>query len=632
MANPISYAPGTEASHKGRTCTIQRAVSAGEVLIQYVDTKDIVPVRSSALKARESDAPLPHRTLDAIHDKDLEEARQRLEAIEPLLSLPKRTANDVINRAKELGIGKSTLYRWIKEYKSTKRLTSLAPSRRVKRSKKIDKQVEAIMQDVIENDYLNTQKITIVKTADIIARRCKKAGLKKTPHKNTVRNRINDIDARERTKRRHGEKAARDTYDEITNIYSDLDYPLGCVEIDHTQLDIQIVDDEHRVAIGRPWITLAIDKFSRMITGFHLSLDHPNEFTVGLSIIHSSLEKDAELDRLGIEGKWPVWGNIRTIHTDNGKDLCSKLILKASEEYGINIQRRPVKRPEFGGHVERMMKRLGTEVHTLPGTTFSNTMEKGEYNSIKKAAMTYDELYRWIVDWIVNDYHLTDHRGIEMSPLQKWNEGLEFGSKGRSIGQLPPIQDPEAFKMAFLPFIERTIQREGVAWDNIHYYSPVLKHRIRDKKGRHAAKFIFRRDPRDITKIYFLNPDTGKYEEIRISLRSPAVNTLWELRALKKLKSSLGQKLDHRDQIDRSRDQRDKLVKTAKKDTKKASKKLLLENQKTKNRKKSLQNFPVAPPSPQVVVDNTLGEEEDEKPLNINLDALKKRWKEQSCP
>ena len=630
MTNPTSYAPGTEAAHKGRSCIITRAISASEILIQYSDTKDIITVRTSSLTARGTKTPQTERPLDAVHDKDLDEARRRLEAITPLLKLSKRTSNDVQARGAELNLGKSTLYRWIKEYEISKRLTSLAPNRRTKRKRNLNKKIEAIIQDVIENEYLTKQKITVVKAADIIARRCRKIGFK-APHKNTVRNRISEIDIREQTKRRHGDKAARDTYSEITDTYSDLDYPLGCVQIDHTLLDIQVVDDVKRIAIGRPWITLAIDKFSRMITGFHLSLDCPNEFTVGLSIIHSSLAKDAELDRLGIEGTWPVWGKIRTIHTDNGKDLSSKLILKACEEYGINVQRRPVKRPEFGGHIERMMKRLGDEIHTLPGTTFSNHMKKGEYDSVKEAALTYDELYRWIVDFIVNDYHLTEHRALEMPPLRKWTEGLKVGSKERTIGFLPPIQNPEEFKMAFLPFQKRTVQRDGISWDNIQYYSPSLKKWIRQKKGRAHAKFLCRRDPRDITKIYFLNPDTKTYQEITISRRSPAVNTLWELRALKKLKAVSGQKLDHRDQIDRSRNQRDELVKTAKKITKKATKKKITEKQKSKNRVKSLQDFPVVPNFPQVIIDNTQDAEGNEKPLNIDLDALKKRWKEQSC-
>ena len=46
--------------------------------------------------------------------------------------------------------------------------------------------------------------------------------------------------------------------------------PLDLVQIDHTKLDIIVVDDEQRLPIGRPWITLAIDVYSRMVTGFYI--------------------------------------------------------------------------------------------------------------------------------------------------------------------------------------------------------------------------------------------------------------------------------------------------------------------------------------------------------------------------
>lgn len=49
--------------------------------------------------------------------------------------------------------------------------------------------------------------------------------------------------------------------------------PLELVEIDHAVADIMIVDEVERRSSGRPWLTLVIDVATRMIFGFHLSLD-----------------------------------------------------------------------------------------------------------------------------------------------------------------------------------------------------------------------------------------------------------------------------------------------------------------------------------------------------------------------
>jgi transposase InsO family protein len=44
--------------------------------------------------------------------------------------------------------------------------------------------------------------------------------------------------------------------------------PLAVVQIDHTKLDLIVVDEVDRKPLARPWFTVAIDVFSRVVTGF----------------------------------------------------------------------------------------------------------------------------------------------------------------------------------------------------------------------------------------------------------------------------------------------------------------------------------------------------------------------------
>lgn len=67
--------------------------------------------------------------------------------------------------------------------------------------------------------------------------------------------------------------------------------------------------------------------------------------------------------------------------------------------------KRPVVRPQFGAHVERVLGTINKEVHNLSGTTFSNITEKGSYNSDKEAMFTLEELTQWLLHYIVNIYH-----------------------------------------------------------------------------------------------------------------------------------------------------------------------------------------------------------------------------------
>ena len=56
--------------------------------------------------------------------------------------------------------------------------------------------------------------------------------------------------------------------------------PLDIIQIDHTKVDVILVDEETRKPIGRPIITVAIDVFSRMIFGFYISFEGPSYFNV----------------------------------------------------------------------------------------------------------------------------------------------------------------------------------------------------------------------------------------------------------------------------------------------------------------------------------------------------------------
>ncbi|MFY9558519.1 MAG: transposase, partial [Blastocatellia bacterium] len=162
----------------------------------------------------------------------------------------------------------------------------------------------------------NKQKRSIKKTADEISMRFHKATLK-PPHYNTVRNRIMAVSEKERDKKRLGARAASEKYGAYPSHFPGADWPLAVVQIDHTKFDLMLVEDVHRLCIGRVWITVAIDVFSRMVAGIYVSLDPPNSMSVGLCIAHAILLKEQWLAKLGLTTAWPCWGVMQRIHADN---------------------------------------------------------------------------------------------------------------------------------------------------------------------------------------------------------------------------------------------------------------------------------------------------------------------------
>jgi putative transposase len=73
------------------------------------------------------------------------------------------------------------------------------------------------------------------------------------------------------------------------------------VQIDHTVVDVVIVDERERRSIGRPYLTVAIDVFSRAIVGLVLTLEPPSAVSVGLCVAHAIGDKRPWLEQLGVD-------------------------------------------------------------------------------------------------------------------------------------------------------------------------------------------------------------------------------------------------------------------------------------------------------------------------------------------
>jgi putative transposase len=362
-----------------------------------------------------------------------------------------------------------------------------------------------------------------------VRRRCRQAGLE-PPSRSTVERRVAQRAPSEVLARREGRKAARDRFMPATGSV-EAPWPLSLVQIDHTLVDVIVVEAVTRLPVQRPWLTLAIDVHSRCVAGFHLSLDPPSATSVALCVAQACLPKDAWLAARGIEGDWPVRGLLDRLHLDNAKEFHSEALRRGCEQYGITIDYRPVRTPHYGGHIERLIGTMMGKVHLLPGTTFSNVRSKGDNKPESTAAMTLDEVERWLGHAIVGVYHRELHRGIGTTPLAAWTRGLSGDEAMLGRGEPQPIADPRRFLIDFLPLMRRLVRREGVFLHSIGYWSDVLRTWV-----GHEAQMIVRYDPRDLSRIYLLGPDSEYYDLAYRDLRRPPI-TLWEHRAaLKRLR------------------------------------------------------------------------------------------------
>lgn len=541
---------GELVKYGGQEYAILKIADLDRVLAKNLDTGKSEMLRvwelSPSTPEDEEARPDPARELADVSDEDWAYAKRCLEIIKPLLSRRQRGTNLVDKIAAETGVSRATLYRWQRYYRNTGLLSSLLPTKRSggRGKGRLMAEVEAIIDDVVQNYYLTDQQPTIQDVAGEIRRLCDQAGLP-MPHEHTVRKRIGWIEERERISRRRGRRAAIMQFEPNEGTVPDADWPLAVVQIDHTKVNVIVVHEVSRQPIGRAWITLVIDVYSRMILGMYLTLDAPSAMSAGMAVAHAILPKERWLEELGLHDvEWPCWGVMGAIHMDNAKEFRGDMLKVACNEYGIDLLLRPVKTPHYGGHIERLMGTVSKELTKLPGATFSNPKERGEYDSEGRAVMTLKELEQWLVLFVAK-YHHRLHGGIGMSPLQKYREGL-LGGNGRPPRGLPARRiDEEKVRLDYMPFVERTVQAYGVVVDDVHYFSDVLRPWVgaSDPNNPKASRlFRFKRDPRDISQLYFLDPISERYFAVPYRDASLPPISLEELREARKAAKDAGYK------------------------------------------------------------------------------------------
>ncbi|MBI3860254.1 MAG: DDE-type integrase/transposase/recombinase [Thaumarchaeota archaeon] len=441
---------------------------------------------------------------------------QRWDGIRGLVSLPRRTKEDFRKVAGTLGLSPRQVRRLIRRVESYGP-EGLAPleGKGGKGGIRIERDVDEIVRRVIEEEYLTTRKPTVAQIYKDIQLRIADANRLrhsneelKVPHMDTIYRRVHAIHPQTKAEKREGIKFTSDRFGVYGGRFPDSTRPLQTVLIDHTPLDVRVVESTTGRPISRVWITALIDAYSRMVGGFMLNLTQPNANDVGLVILQCALSKDNEVRQHELM-EWPIQGVPWQLHFDNGKDFRSRSIAAGCAEFGINIMHRPVGTPRFGGYIERFYRTLEQGyIHDFPGTTKSDPDERGIYDSDKEARLTIDKLEALV--WkSIDEYHITPHSELGMTPLQKWKEGVR-SHPPRQLSQ----DQTERFRMAFLPMEERTIQKDGIHFGGCEYYSPDLISLLSTGLGKGNEKRKIRHDPLDVRYIYVFDKKEFRYHRL----------------------------------------------------------------------------------------------------------------------
>lgn len=300
------------------------------------------------------------------------------------------------------------------------------------RSRRYPNDVLHFVQDAIDNIYLRRENNSIELTADdakariILENKLRPEQLQlPIPETSLIKAEIHKISAYDRCAARKGKDVANAMFRADTRQKIDLP-PLECAEIDHTKLDIFVIDKATSFPLGRPWLTICLDSGSRCLLGISISFTPPSYLSVADCLRHAFLPKTHIKEKYpDIVNGWEPHGLFRELVVDNGLEFHCESLENACLTLGIEIRFCARKMPWHKGKVERFIGTLNKGLtHSIPGTTFSNIFEKGDYDPKKHAILDLEKLREVVYTWVCDVYHQKTHHALGMPPIHAWRTGI----------------------------------------------------------------------------------------------------------------------------------------------------------------------------------------------------------------
>lgn len=462
-----------------------------------------------------------------VADQNWKEAEFRARV---LAELPEQlTEGDVSWAMRQLDVSRATVFRLAKQFRDDARTSALLPNASGPKPgmQPMEPAIEAIVAHHFKAFYATRRKPTKTRFWREVAADCKAKGLAPP----SIRRLGRWLDLKDQAKlmaRREGKDKAERRHLATPGTLTAA-RPLDIVQIDHTKADVTVVDPVTRRPLGRPTLTVAIDVNSRMVLGFHLSLEPPSLLSVALCLTHAVMDKSHWLAARGINTDWPAHGIPKAIYVDNGAEFHARAFGLACAEYQIDLRYRPPGTPRYGGHIERLIGTMMGAVHLLPGSHFSNIFERGDLDAEAEAVMTLAELETWLALEITGSYHARLHSALETTPSAAWGLGA-----GEPKLRMPA--DLRQFLVDFLPSEQRVLQRDGFHLFHIRYWSDELRWLM----GQETRKYTLKYDPRDLSRIFVLT-ENGVIEARPADLTRPAI-TFWEHRAARRALREAGRR------------------------------------------------------------------------------------------
>ena len=320
-----------------------------------------------------------------------------------------------------------------------------------------------LMDEVIEQRYERLVQQRRRAVYGELVRQCEGEGLI-CPSYATFCTKIRHADRYRQTLKRRGPRAAYQVGEFVA--YLDRtparhgDRPFEIVHIDHTEADIEIRHSRTGKTLGRPWLTLMVDAYTRRVLAFHLTLDPPS-YRSCMAVIRECVRRHTRLPDV--------------IVVDGGKEFASVYFETLLATFGCTKKTRPAAKARFGSVIERLFGTANTQFfYNLRGNTqiTKNVRQVTTRISPKTLAIwTLPELHQRLAEWTFEVYDQTEHPALGQSPREAYAQGI--ADTGLRHHRLVPYDD--AFLLATMPSTRKgtakLIANRGVQINGLYYWT-----------------------------------------------------------------------------------------------------------------------------------------------------------------
>ncbi|MGZ0102194.1 hypothetical protein [Achromobacter sp. KK8] len=401
----------------------------------------------------------------------------------------------------------TTVYRWLAAYeKGDGNIASLIPRTAFRRSPtRIAEWVASVAWTCMRTHYFRRNGRTLRETYEIYLG-AHQAHLKKrgpdaedvSPMSWTSFWRLcKTVPAYERDRARKGGTYAAHRWRRSTGgVYATR--PLERVEMDHTMLDVHVIDDDRHVPLGRPMLTMIIDSFSNYILAIYISFEGETLGRVAKAIRMALTLKDDVVAGIDLKNEWVTPGMWECLVVDNALAFQSPQLKRIANVLGCDLEFGPVRRPWFKPTVERYMLEF-TRLLPAEGRTQKPGEAKDPSDPSKTACITFSALSSIIIKWAVDVHPFEIPDRTLVRPIDRLKEGL--------VVDPAPVLVPNLDELRFLTALQKStsVGPGGVEFLRLPYRSVELGE-IADRQPHPSFKTLMRYDPGDLGAIWVQDP------------------------------------------------------------------------------------------------------------------------------